>query len=264
MRRSKTLEKLRRNEPVIVINPSLGPNAKVVEIAGLLGFDCAWLDTEHREFSTDDIYPMLLAGRLHDMDMVVRIRKQDYGDFFRPLELGATGIMVPHVMSADEARWVVRNAKFAPLGLRGLDAAGPDADMMTTGDPAEYCRQANRETFICLQIEDREAVEGLDEIAAVPGVDVLFVGPADLSQSLGVPFQPDHDKVQDAIRRAAEAAAANGIAWGTSTGDPEAFERYLNMGARFLNIGSDLGSLLQAWRERLAQFRGIAEGATGG
>ena len=263
MRRSKTLEKLRRDETVLVMNPSLTRSPKFMEILGLLGYDCAWIDTEHREFSTDDLYPSLTAARLHDLDTVVRIRKQDYGDYFRPLELGATGLMVPHVKSPDEARWAVRNAKFAPEGLRGLDAAGPDADFITGGDPAAYCRHANRETFVCVQIEDREALECIDEIAAVPGVDVLFVGPADLSQSLGVPFQFGHDLVRAGFRRVADAAEKHGKTWGTSTGDPEAFEGYVKMGARFLNIGSDLSCLLQAWRDRLSTFRQIADAAAG-
>jgi len=263
MRRSRTLEKLRRNEPVLVINPSLTGSAKVVEIAGIVGFDCAWLDTEHRDFTTDDLYAAVLAARMHDMDTVVRIRKQDYGDYFRPLEIGATGIMVPHVMSADEARWAVRNAKFAPQGLRGMDAAGPDA-RFTDVDAAEYCREANRETFICVQIEDREAVDQAEAIAAVPGVDIVFVGPADLSQSYGVPLRFDHEHVKGAMRRVAAAAAANGIAWGTTATRPEALEEYVGMGARFLPISSDVRALMEYWKQRLALFRGVASRALGG
>ena len=262
MRRSKTLEKLRRDETVLVINSSLTASAKMVEIAGIAGFDCLWIDTEHRDFFTNDLYGMLLAARLHDVDAMVRIRKQDYGDFFRPLEMGATGIMVPHVMSADEARWVVRNAKFAPEGLRGMDAAGPDA-RFTDVDPVEYAREANRETFVCLQIEDREAVECIDEIASVPGVGILFVGPGDLSQSYGVPFQYGHECVLKAVERVAEAAARNGISWGIPGTAPETFERYCRMGARFIPVGSDTRSLVTERQERHTQFRGLAERVAG-
>lgn len=260
MRRSRTLEKLRRNEPVLVISTSLTSSAKAVEIAGMIGFDCTWLDTEHRDFATDDLYPAFLAARLHDIDTMVRIRKQDYGDYFRPLELGATGVMVPHVMNADEARWAVRNTKFAPEGLRGLDVAGPDARFMEV-DPAEYFRTANRETFVCLQIEDREAVEDIEAIAAVPGVDVLFVGPADISQSYGVRLQTEHKSVQEAIHRVTEAAKANGVAWGLPAAPPDAFEKYLRMGARFLAVGSDLRCLVEGFKDRLKLYRGIIERA---
>ena len=262
MRRSKTLEKLRRDEPVIVINPSLTESAKLMEIAGILGFDCAWIDTEHRDFTTDDLYPMFLAARLHDVDAMVRIRKQDYGDYFRPLEMGATGIMVPHVMNADEARWAVRNAKFAPEGLRGMDAAGADARFLDV-DVLEYCREANRETFVCVQVEDREAVEEVEAIAAVPGVDVIFVGPADLSQSYGVPCQFNHELVRNAMARTAAAAKANGIAWGTSATAAEAFEKHLAAGARFLAVASDVGSLVAAWRDKMAECRGTVERVLG-
>jgi 2-keto-3-deoxy-L-rhamnonate aldolase RhmA len=133
--------------------------------------------------------------------------------------------------------------------------------MMTLKDPAAYCRQANRETFICVQIEDREAVDRVEEIAATPGVDILFVGPADLAQSYGVPFQYDHDLVQSAMRRVAEVAKVHGKAWGTPAVDPTRFERYARMGARFLSVGSDLGTLLQGWREKFRTYRELADKA---
>jgi len=257
MRKSRTLRKLRQGEPVLVISPSLTHTPRTVEIAGLIGFDCAWLDTEHSDFSTDDLYPSLMAARLHDMDAMVRIRKAGYSDYFRPLEQGATGIMVPHVMSADEARRAVRNAKFAPAGLRGIDAAGPDADFMTV-EPKSYAEEANRETFVVCQVEDREALDCIDEIMSVPGVDVIFVGPADLSQSLGVAFQFESQVLQRAVEKVAEAARRHGKSWGIPAGTPAAFERYTSMGARFMGVGSDLGSLLAEWKERYAQFAELA------
>src|SRR6185312_13940772 len=138
----------------------------------------------------------------------------------RALEFGANGIMVPHCLSVAEARQWVEWVRFPPLGRRGFDGAGADADY-ALGDAIEYLAKANDEVFLALQVEDRECVECVDEIAALPGVDLLFVGPGDLSISYGVPFQFDHPLVLKAIDKVAEAAERAGKWWGIPTGSAE-------------------------------------------
>jgi 2-keto-3-deoxy-L-rhamnonate aldolase RhmA len=150
--------------------------------------------------------------------------------------------MVPHVLTAEEARSVVRNVKFPPAGSRGIDGIEAHADHGLQPF-ADYIAQANRETFVALQIEDAEGLENVEEIARVPGVDVLFVGPADLSGSLGLVGQFDHPRVEEAIARVASAAAAAGIHWGIPVGSAERLTAMRERGAAFLAWGAAILAL---------------------
>ena len=254
MRRSVVLEKLRAGKPVLVGSPTPYPSAKLVELIGLSGYDCVWIDHEHQDMADDEIWHMCLASRATDMDAMVRIRKGEYHTFFRPFETGANGIMVPHVLTADEAHNVIRNAKYAPEGLRGIDGIEAHADHgRQPFDP--YRVQANRETFVVLQIEDAEAVENVEAIAAVPGVDVLFVGPADLSASLGVIGETGHPRVVAATERVARAAAAAGIHWGSTCGSSERYRWLRERGATFVSWGAAIVGLLGYYSGIVEEFR---------
>jgi 4-hydroxy-2-oxoheptanedioate aldolase len=123
--------------------------------------------------------------------------------------------------------------------------------------PLDHLKQGNEEVFLALQIEDAEALNVVDEIAAVPGFDLLFVGPADLSVSLGVPFQFDHPKMQEAFRRVDEAARKHGKWWGTTSGSPEAAQKMLDRGARMVTAGSDHGMLMAGFQKAFEEFSRI-------
>ena len=129
MRKSKTLAKIRNGEWVLSTAVAVG-GSRIAELAGYVGFDCLWLDMEHKPCSQMDVFHMIQGARVTDTDCLVRIRKQGYLDYFRALEDGAAGIMVPHVKSAEEAEWIVRNAKYAPVGRRGRDFASADSCYM--------------------------------------------------------------------------------------------------------------------------------------
>jgi len=241
MRNSKVLAKLRNDEPVLSVNLSLAPNPLAIELAGRIGIDAIWIDSEHRPFSQRELSAMLLAGRYADVDCYVRVRKgEGYTSFFRPLEDGAAGIMVPHVKTKEEAEWVAYNAKFPPIGRRGAEVMMPDADLGLV-DPLEYVAHANRETFVAIQIEDVEALDDLDGIASVEGLEILFIGPADLTFSMGIPLQLDHPDYQEAVRKIAAAAAKHGKAWGLPVANMAAVAQFADMGARFFNLGGDYG-----------------------
>lgn len=254
MRRSRVLEKLRSGEMALTVNISLAPSPLAVQLAGHCGFDGIWIDTEHRPMNQWQVSSMIRAGHLTDIDCYVRIRKgEGYTSFFRPLEDGAAGIMVPHVKTREEAEWVVYNAKFPPVGRRGLETMMQDADL-GFNDPIEYTQHANRETFVAIQIEDVEALDHIDEIGAVPGIDVLFIGPADLTFSMGIPLQLDHPRFRDTVKRIAAAASENGKWWGIPVGDVDSARRYAAQGARFLNVGGDYGLLRNGFQQIQADF----------
>lgn len=198
---------------MLFFTPTPYASPKLIEMAGLLGFDGAWIDMEHQDYDYDQVFTMCLAARSTDMESMVRIRKEGDASVYRAFEAGATGIMVPHVRDAEEARWIVRNAKFHPEGRRGLDGAEA-ASGYALSPMLPYMEHANRETFVVVQIEDAEALGELDEIAAVRGVDVLFFGAQDMSQSMGIPWQLDHPNLVAAREKVAAAARKHGKWWG--------------------------------------------------
>lgn len=246
MRKSKTLEKIRNGGWALATAVGIG-GARVAELAGYIGFDCLWLDMEHKPCSQMDIFHMIMGARAADIDCVVRVRKQGYLDYFRALEDGAAGIMVPHVKSAAEAAQIVKNAKYPPLGARGMDFAGADSRYMLDDELCNM-KHANRETFVMIQIEDKEALDDIENIAATPGIDAFFVGPADLSSSLGVFEKDDKGIMEEAIELIAAEAKKNGKWWGLPVGSVELAQKYLDMGASFINYSSDIGAVVREFK----------------
>jgi len=253
MIKSRVLQKLRGGDFVRAGSISRVTDPWLVEVVGKLGFDVIWLDMEHRPFGYDIVSPISLACRATGIDLMVRILKTGYSSPMRVLESGANGIMVPHCRSVEEARQWVEWTRFPPLGRRGFDGAGADADYFLA-DPLEHLKHANHEVFLALQIEDVEAVECVEQIAAVEGVDLLFVGPADLSLSLGVPLQFQHPKMQAAIDRVASAAARAGKWWGIPTGTLQAAQSALDRGARLVTCGGDHLFLVQGFQNVFREF----------
>ncbi len=230
---------------------------KFVEIVGLHGgFDAVWFDHEHAGVSITQIEQGSLAARAHELDSFVRLAPTDYATVMRPLEAGAGGVMAAQVRNAEQTRDIVRWAKFHPLGLRGYNGLGVDGRYGTLATP-DYIDKANRDVFIAIQIEHYEAVEDIEQIAAVPNVDVLFLGPADLSQSMGIPGAWEHARVWAAIERVAAAAKKNGIHWAIVPKDAAHGRRCVEMGCRMLSIGFDTLTIfagLKATKQQFAEF----------
>jgi len=253
MNQSRVLQKLRSGKAALMTSNSAYPWPGIVELIGLLDFDAVWLDMEHQNYHYGQVFDMALACRATGMDAMIRIRKGAYWSYSRAFETGANGIMVPHCRSGEEAREIVRFSRFAPEGMRGMDGVEPAA-AYGLAPMADYMAHANRETFIAVQIEDADAVDNVDDIAAVEGIDILFVGPADLSQSLAVPLQFDHRRMREAIERVAAAAARYGKWWGIPVGSPEQAEIYYEMGARFLAAGSAINILREGFQQLRADY----------
>jgi 2-dehydro-3-deoxyglucarate aldolase/4-hydroxy-2-oxoheptanedioate aldolase len=233
-------EKLARNELVRVFALGQLCHPKLVEIVGLHGgFDAVWLDHEHAGLTLEQIENAARAARAVGLDSFVRLAPTDYATVMRPLEAGAGGVMAAQVRSARQTEQVVTWAKFHPRGLRGVNSTGVDGNYGSLSF-AEYIRRANAATFIAIQIEHAEAVEEVEQIAAVPDVDVLFVGPADLSQSMGLPGEWEHPRVWQAVERVARAAAAHGIHWAILPPHAAHARRCAELGCRMLSLGIDV------------------------
>jgi len=169
------------------------------------------------------------------------------------LEAGAQGIMYPRCDDAAEATEVVKWAKFPPTGVRGVDGGNPDMPYLSM-TLADYIDTANKETFVAIQIEQKETVDHIEAIAAVEGVDILMIGPGDLSIRLGVPGQTTHKKVREVIERTAKAAADCGKAWGLPVGSVDAAKEMLDLGARWICFGGDIVFLKTAFEKVQADF----------
>ena len=237
MRASRVREKLKADKPVLVTKANI-TDPILADMIGLLGFDCLWVCQEHVPIDGDRLAHLIRTASMNDMDIMVRTDKGAYSDFIHPLELGAAGLMVPHCMSVAEARHTVAMTRFHPVGRRPLDSGNADGHYCMI-PMADYLQQANDKTFLVVQIEDPEAVECVEEIAAIPGIDALFVGPADLSHGMGVPGNTKHPSVVKAIERVAAACKKHGRAWGLPV-SAESAPEYMQMGARFLASGADV------------------------
>jgi 4-hydroxy-2-oxoheptanedioate aldolase len=238
MRPSRIKAKLARQQPVLVTTIHLS-DPSIFELASLMGFDGIWLDMEHHAHSLEAANNYIRAARVGASDVITRPAKGEFMRMARMLEAGAKGIMYPRCDNAAEAAEVVRWSKFAPLGERGIDTGNPDAPYCSM-PLQEYIEAANRETFIIIQLERPSAVDQVEAIAAVPGVDILMLGPADYSVLSGIPGQFDHPLVREAKQRIATAAHQAGIHWGTTCGSPRQIEESLELGARFICHGADI------------------------
>jgi 4-hydroxy-2-oxoheptanedioate aldolase len=238
MRPSRIKAKLKRGEPVLV--PALAlMDPSLFELTSLMGFDGIWLDLEHHCVGLETAATLMRAARVGTSDIMARPAKGEFMRLGRLLEAGAQGIMYPRCDDAAEARELVTWSKFAPLGKRGLDSGNADNPYCST--PLDrYVREANEQTFLVVQIEDPAVLAHVDEIAAVEGVDVLFLGPGDFSVLNGIPGQTDHPSVAEAIRRIAAAADKAGKAWGMPSPSPQRTRELLDLGARFIAHGADI------------------------
>jgi 4-hydroxy-2-oxoheptanedioate aldolase len=230
-------EKLCHHEPLLCTRLAY-QDPGLVELVARLGVDCVWICTEHVRIDPSRLRSLITAVRCGGAEALVRVRPSGYSDLIQVLEMGANGLMIPWVKTAEEVREIVRMCKFHPQGRRGFDGSQIDADYGLK-PMVDYLRDANESTFLVIQIETPEAVENLDEIAAVEGVDVLFLGPNDMSINMGLPGEISHPKITEIAKKVVQAAERNGKMAGTTCSNPEAFARWREMGFRFINYGSD-------------------------
>lgn len=262
-RKSAALDKMRSGEVITSFKLNLD-GYRVVQLAALHDFDLLWTDMEHTPNSLATIEAQVNAAKAGGKSIIVRVGKGSYSDMIRPLEMDADGIMVPHVASAEEAADIVFYTKFHPLGRRPVDGGNADG-AFCLGDFHEYLEFMNHNRMIIIQIEDVEAMDELEDIAQVPGIDMLFFGPGDFSHSLGDPGNFSHPDLLEARRLVAEVARRYDKLSGT-TGSPDNFAELAALGYNLINIGADVLSLNRSCHElseRMQKVRqNIVSGAT--
>ncbi|HHY23769.1 MAG TPA: aldolase [Clostridiaceae bacterium] len=254
MRLSRVLAKLRNGGVVSCTKVNL-LDSRVVEIAAMAGFDCIWTDMEHVPNDWSAVEKQILAAKAYDTDVLVRVARGGYSDYIRPFEMDATGIMVPHIMSLEDAKNVVRMTRFHPIGRRPIDGGNADGAYCAI-DLKDYIQQSNNERFIIVQIEDPEPLDELEEIAALDGIDMLFFGPGDFSHGIGAPGEWDHPMLDSTRKRIAEVAIAHNKFAGT-VGSIDNMDSLIDIGYRFISIGADVISLTSYFRDIVSGFNKI-------
>lgn len=227
---------------------------RVIEVAGLCGADAVWLCNEHVPNDWIGLENQIRAARIHDMDTLVRVAKGSYSDYVRPLEADATGIIVPHVASAAEARQIVDWVRFQPIGRRPLDGGNTDGQYCLV-PLLEYIEHSNRERVVILQIESPEALEHVEEIAAVAGYDGLLFGPGDFSHRIGQAGNIQCPETVAARKRVAAAARQHGKIL-MASGLIAPMSELIAEGFRVINVGADVLGLAGYTKERLTAVRG--------
>lgn len=234
---------------------SMMNSATAVEALSGSGFDWMLLDGEHSPLELKDAIDHLRVLNGGATLPIVRLPNNDPILFKRFLDAGASTIMLPQVQSATEAKAAVNAMRYAPQGARGVAAMHRASRY---GRVPNYLQTANDGLCLIVQIETPSALDNLEEIASVDGVDALFFGPGDLSASMGVLGQPDHPRVQEAIASAFERARRVGKPAGVLAPNPAAAQRYLEMGFAFVSVANDLAMLVHTADANAARFRELA------
>ncbi len=224
-----------------------------VEVVAGAGFDWLLLDTEHSPNDLESLLVQLQAVAPYPTTPVVRVPWNDAVTIKRVLDIGAQTLLVPYVQDADEARRAVAAARYPVAGVRGVAGA---TRATRFGRVRDYARRCQEEISILVQAETKQAVDAIESIAAVDGVDGVFIGPADLHASLGFAGETAHAEVLPVIDQAIERIAAAGKAPGILTSDEQLARRYIELGARFVAVGADVGILARGADRLAAAFRG--------
>ena len=209
MRANTMKAKLAAGQPALGLSVMI-PSAQIVEMAGGLGFDWVLIDCEHGTITLETAELMIMAAEAGGITPIVRPRSNDPQDIVEAMDRGAAGVQVPHVASRADAVAAVEAVKFHPMGRRGLAAGTRASGYGYRGSAGDFVAAANRETLVCVQIEDEAAIGHVDEILGVEGVDVFFIGPSDLSQSMGYPGNPKAAPVAEAIESTLKKIVAAG------------------------------------------------------
>jgi 2-keto-3-deoxy-L-rhamnonate aldolase RhmA len=232
MKQNRMKEKLRAGQPVYGVSVMI-PSPQIVEMVAAAGFDWVLIDCEHGTITLESVELMAMAAEASGITAIARPVSRSAEHILQVMDRGVMGVQIPHVATAEAAREAVAAVKFHPLGKRSIAAGTRAAVYDAHGSLADYVKAANDATLIAVQIEDKEAVDNIDEILKVPDIDVFFIGPSDLSQSMGHPGNPKAPPVAQAIDECFRKMVAAGRTPGTpATG--EALQGVLDKGVRYI------------------------------
>ena len=233
-------------EGKVVFGPFLKFNdPAVVEIMGFAGFDFVIIDAEHGPISMQSAQNMIRAAETAKITPIIRVANNDESLILRALDIGAQGIEIPQINSKADAVRAVKSVKYSPQGERGVCRYVRAANYSSM-DKFKYFESANKETMIIAHIEGVEGINNLDEILSVPSIDVIFVGPYDLSQSLGISGQVNHPLVTEKMKEVVSKCKESKVAAGTFADDVETAKSWVSLGVQYMSFSVDVGILYNA------------------
>jgi 2-keto-3-deoxy-L-rhamnonate aldolase RhmA len=230
------------------------PAPALVDVLGHAGADFCMIDTEHGALDAETVTQLVMIADGAGVAPIVRVGDNDERLILRALDVGATGVQVPQINTIDDARKVIRAAKYAPLGERGLSTFTRAGNYFKDGSPNHTQRQ-NDETLVIAHIEGKQGLDNLDEILTLEGIDVYFLGPYDISQSLGVPGEVRSPVVEQALVSATQKARAAGRSVGSFAKDPEMARWMLDLGIQYMLYGVDTTLYLEACERFVGELR---------
>lgn len=231
------------NEGKVVFGPFMKfTDPAAVEVMGFAGFDFVIIDEEHGPISMESAQNMIRAAESVNITPIIRVGNNDEDLILRALDIGAQGIEIPQINSRSDAVRAVKSVKYSPQGERGLCRYVRAANYSSM-DKFEYFKSANDETMIIAHIEGVEGINNLNEILSVSGIDVIFIGPYDLSQSLGIPGEVNHSLVVEKMKEVISKCNKKKIAVGTFADDIETARAWVSLGVQYMAFSVDVGIL---------------------
>ena len=243
----------------------LGPMVSEIRSPGIAvllaraGFDLFFIDMEHSCFTTETVSDMILSARAAGISPIVRPPSRTSADSLsRPLDSGAEGLLIPQIQTREDVENVVKWCRYAPLGERGM-ALSRQHTFFEAGDARETMKRLNEEVLLILQIEHRDALRRLPELLSVPGIDGAFIGPADLSTSLGKPGQTEDPELLDAGQRLIEVCRDCGIIPGIHTDSVKKARYWIEKGMKLLGFYTDIRLIVEMGQSRVKELRAFLD-----
>jgi 4-hydroxy-2-oxoheptanedioate aldolase len=231
----------------------------LAELVANVGFDFIVIDTEHSNFSPVDTENIIRAADAAGMASVVRTRDGSSEEVLHALDSGADGIQVPSLTTIEAAKRACESAKYFPEGTRGLSGTQRSARYAAWDLPEDYYSYANRHSLVVAHVENLEMAGKIDELLQIPQLDVVFVGPGDLSQSLGKPGKADDPEVVALIEKIFKKVLTTDKAIGIFCGNLNQVKRYIEWGATYIALGTDTTQIAAALKENVKQAKGLIE-----
>ena len=225
-----------------------------VEIIGFAGFDFIIIDAEHGPISIQNAQNMIRAAETANITPIIRVANNDEALILRGLDIGAQGIEIPQINSKSQAIKAVKSVKYSPQGERGVCRYVRAANYSSM-DKFEYFKSANNETMIIAHIEGVEGINNLDEILSVPGIDVIFIGPYDLSQSLGIPGEVSNPLVTEKMKEVVLKCKENKVSVGTFADDVKTAKFWVSLGVQYMSFSVDVGILYEASKQIVEKLK---------
>ena len=250
-------QRLRNGEIVLGSGGLVAPSPHLLGMTIDAGAEFVWIDTEHLPFGAEALDALCVIARMRGAAPLIRVAWNDPALIKKAYDVGAVAVMVPQIDSAEEAERAVQNARYYPEGRRGIS---PMWTRIAGEDWNEVIRTANEETVLVLQIESLQAFERIDEIKQVPGIDVLLVGPLDLSATVGTIADTRSKEVQQIMEEVPRRLEGTGIATGTTLVEVAEIQEKIRWGYRFLNVGSIVGYGAQVLKRNLEILRADPRG----